>query len=68
MPNGGVYVSWDVARLTRLCARRPALRQALDALISRDLACKVATGVQTEDLRVIADPSFDEVGRVAAAS
>lgn len=53
--NGGVYVQWDSKRLRALCERRPALRQAFEALISRDLASKVATGVQPDNLRVIND-------------
>lgn len=68
LPQGGVFVSWDIQRLNAICARRPAFRQSLDALISRDLACKVTTGVQTDDLHLIADPSFEDVGRLAAAS
>ena len=68
LPEGGVFVSWDMQRLNAVCARRPAFRQALDLLISRDLACKVATGVQIDDLHLIADPSFEQVGQYAAAS
>ena len=51
--HGGTYVEWDCARLRLLCQRRPAFRQAFEALISRDLATKVATGVQPDNLRVV---------------
>lgn len=42
LPEGGTYVTWERARLEALLAGKPTLRQAFDALISRDMANKVA--------------------------
>ncbi|MEM1299419.1 MAG: hypothetical protein AAGH68_09065 [Pseudomonadota bacterium] len=42
LPEGGMYVTWERTRLEALLAGSPMLKQAFDALISRDMANKVA--------------------------
>ena len=42
LPDGGVYVEWPRDQLQCLLGRAPLLKQAFDALISRDMASKVA--------------------------
>lgn len=42
LPEGGSYVSWPREALEPLLGRSPILAQAFDALISRDMASKVA--------------------------
>ncbi|WP_120077208.1 cyclic nucleotide-binding domain-containing protein [Aurantiacibacter odishensis] len=44
-PEGTRYVSWNVADLTRLSHRKPAIGIALSALLGEDLARKLATSV-----------------------
>lgn len=45
LPEGGEVLVWDVARLRRRARRRPRFLMALEAMISRDLAIKVALAV-----------------------
>ncbi|MFK7942633.1 MAG: hypothetical protein AB8B85_06950 [Paracoccaceae bacterium] len=42
LPGGGVYVEWPRDLLENTLNRAPLLKQAFDALISRDMASKVA--------------------------
>ena len=42
LPEGGVYVEWPRSSLEAMLDRAPILQQAFDALISRDMAAKVA--------------------------
>lgn len=42
LPKGGTFVTWRRCDLEALLARGPMLKQAFDALISRDMASKVA--------------------------
>ncbi|MEM9138474.1 MAG: hypothetical protein AAGB15_01465 [Pseudomonadota bacterium] len=53
LPEGGIFIEWDSKKLKALSERRPRLGQAIDALISRDMAAKVSTGVQPTDLSVL---------------
>ncbi|MEM8751554.1 MAG: cyclic nucleotide-binding domain-containing protein [Pseudomonadota bacterium] len=48
MPKGGAYVRWDRARLRRAMARSFELERAVEALLTRDMAGKVAAGVRIE--------------------
>lgn len=45
---GAVYVRWEKARLARHLTRSPELKRAFDALLSRDMANKVASSVQID--------------------
>lgn len=45
LPAGAEVLEWDVAKLNRAAARKPQIKLALDAVISRDLARKVALAV-----------------------
>lgn len=42
LPTGGRYVTWDRAELMALLTRRPSIKLALDSLLSRDMAAKLA--------------------------
>ncbi|MEM7060042.1 MAG: cyclic nucleotide-binding domain-containing protein [Pseudomonadota bacterium] len=66
LERGGTIVEWDSDRLRCLCKKRPALRQAFEALISRDLAAKVATGVQPDNLRVMNEGPIQVIRQNAA--
>ncbi len=44
LPEGATYLAWPRVRLDRLMRRRPRAKQALEALIARDMARKVAAG------------------------
>jgi len=48
--RGGEVLVWDLARLNRALRRRPKVRMSLDAMISGDLARKVALAVAPQDL------------------
>lgn len=65
--QGGLYIEWDCSRLKKATKKSPVLRQTLEALISRDLATKVATGVQTSNLRV-ADKSPIQIRHSTSAT
>jgi CRP-like cAMP-binding protein len=45
-PQGARYVRWDAGALRKLSDRRPALGNALNALLTRDLAIKLKTSYQ----------------------
>ncbi len=45
LPAGAEVLEWDLAVLHRAAARKPQIKLALDAVISRDLARKVALAV-----------------------
>lgn len=45
LPEGGVIFEWDREKLLKATNRNPNLRQAFDALITRDLAQKVALSI-----------------------
>jgi hypothetical protein len=45
-PQGARYVRWDAEALRKLSDRRPALGNALNALLTRDLAIKLKTSYQ----------------------
>jgi CRP-like cAMP-binding protein len=45
LPKGAEVLEWDLGKLSRAAARRPHIKLALDAVISRDLARKVALAV-----------------------
>lgn len=51
-PQGALILSWDRAALMKKLKKKPALKQALEARIARDMAGKVASGVNAE----FADP------------
>ncbi|MEM7671348.1 MAG: hypothetical protein AAF317_19860, partial [Pseudomonadota bacterium] len=42
LPEGGTYVRWQKSSLEAVLAGNPMLKQAFDALISRDMARKIA--------------------------
>ncbi|QFT75931.1 Crp/Fnr family transcriptional regulator [Erythrobacter sp. THAF29] len=48
-PKGVRYVEWDAGVLRRLSHRYPALGNALNALLTRDLAKKLKTSYQPDD-------------------
>ncbi len=45
LPAGAEVLEWDVSKLNTAAARKPQIKLALDAVISRDLARKVALAV-----------------------
>lgn len=47
-PSGTQYVEWNSAEINRLMAKSSAFENAMMALLSRDLADKLATSVQPE--------------------
>ncbi|MEP2735588.1 MAG: cyclic nucleotide-binding domain-containing protein [Erythrobacter sp.] len=48
-PEGVRYVRWDAEALSRLSMKKPALGNALNALLTRDLAQKLTTSYQPSD-------------------
>lgn len=59
VPPGTQLISWQVDDLRRM-ARRPRLRLAFEAAVSRDVARKVSVAVAPARLRVpVADPATD---------
>ncbi len=50
VPAGTEMVVWDVAKLRRAIQRKPRLKLALDAVISKDLAMKVSYSVAPADM------------------
>lgn len=48
-PEGVRYVEWDASALRRLSAKHPNLGNALDALLTRDLARKLNASYRPED-------------------
>jgi len=50
LPAGSTYVRWDKARLRAAMARDPQFGQALEALISRDMARKVADSIHVDSI------------------
>ncbi|CUH76138.1 cyclic nucleotide-binding domain-containing protein [Tropicibacter naphthalenivorans] len=67
LPAGAEVLVWDVARLRRRAKRRPRFSMALNAMISKDLAIKVALAVaphQVDNTRE-AEAMQDEVRKTA---
>jgi len=58
VPAGAEVLVWNVAKLRRAAERKPQLQLALDAVISQDLARKVALAVA---------PAAQQIGRDQAA-
>ena len=54
VPAGSEVLAWNLAKLRRAAVRRPQLKLALDAVISQDLARKVALAVA---------PAAQQIGR-----
>lgn len=50
LPAGSTYVQWNKAALRHAMARDPQFGQALEALISRDMARKVAESVHVDSI------------------
>ncbi len=48
-PEGVRYIEWDSDKLHKLSAKRPALGNALNALLTRDLAKKLNTSYRPDD-------------------
>jgi CRP-like cAMP-binding protein len=42
LPAGGRYVTWDRAELNTLLSKSPSIRLALESLLNRDMAAKLA--------------------------
>jgi len=57
LPPGTPYVAWDGAALSRLMARNPALKNALVARFSLDLARKVALSLPMATMPNATDPT-----------
>ncbi|MEL6641137.1 MAG: cyclic nucleotide-binding domain-containing protein [Pseudomonadota bacterium] len=53
LPAGSEIIEWDVSKLRRAIRRKPRLKLALDAVISRDLANKVSLSVAPEDMGTV---------------
>lgn len=47
MPTGGVYIRWERGRLRRAMSRSFELERAVDAMLSRDMAAKVAASIRS---------------------
>lgn len=48
-PEGVTYVEWDADALRKLGRQRPALGNALNALLTRDLAKKLTASYRPDD-------------------
>ncbi len=57
LPAGSEVLEWDIATLNAAATRKPHIRLAMDAVISRDLARKVALAVA---------PAAQQIGREQA--
>lgn len=64
--KGAVFVEWDKARLRAALVRNAELERAFEALLSQDMAVKVAAGVQFDDMR--AKPGEDRPWTALAAA
>lgn len=53
LPAGAEIIEWHVPTLRKAMQRKPRIKLALDAVISRDLATKVSLSVAPEDLGAI---------------
>lgn len=53
LPAGSEIIEWHVPTLRKAMQRKPRIKLALDAVISRDLATKVSLSVAPEDLGAI---------------
>lgn len=56
-PEGVRYVRWDGDALRKLSEKKPALGNALNALLTRDLATKLTTSYQPSDAGPITPPN-----------
>jgi hypothetical protein len=54
-PAGARIAVWDVNDLKQAFAQRPRLKEAIEALLARDLAAKVAEGVMLNNRRNVPD-------------
>ncbi|MGB0505407.1 MAG: cyclic nucleotide-binding domain-containing protein [Pikeienuella sp.] len=54
-PAGSRIAVWDVEDLKQAFAQRPRLKEAIEALLARDLAAKVAEGVMLSNRRHVPD-------------
>ncbi|MEM9061424.1 MAG: cyclic nucleotide-binding domain-containing protein [Pseudomonadota bacterium] len=61
LPSGGSYIAWDREELQDLLERQPRLRQAFNALVTRDIAAKVSNSVQIFGVH-IPGPPLGEIG------
>lgn len=62
LPAGGSFIAWDRETLQTLLKRRPMLRQAFHALVTQDIASKLATSVRLQPSLVDAPTVADLVG------
>lgn len=61
LPAGGSYIRWDRESLQNLLKRQPRLRQAFNALVTKDIAAKVSKSVQVLPIDVVCH-STDVIG------
>lgn len=63
VPAGTEMIVWDVAKLRKAISRKPRLKLALDAVISKDLAMKVTYSVAPSDMGAVQanvkEPAFE---------
>ena len=62
LPVGGSFISWEREALCTLLARKPMLRQAFNALVTQDIASKLATSVRLQPASVDAPTAAELVG------
>lgn len=72
LPSGGTYVQWDKGPLRRALAQNEDFGKAFEALLSRDMASKVANSIQIEKDhpdRILKDPEPEAaLGAVVATA
>lgn len=65
LPEGGTYVYWQKPILDATLAGSPRLKQAFDALISRDMALKVARSASLDNREIDFQPNREPLARIS---